>query len=73
MTISEVEEHFEYLTYACDALNIAKANCTKWKRQGYIPWNQQWRLFKLTDGKLIPDAEDPVYARRQGKLCEKQK
>ena len=67
MTIEEVEEYYGNLNQACKALDIAPQNMTKWKRNGYIPWKQQFRLFQLTAGKLMPDAEDPYLVRNPKK------
>ena len=59
MTLTEVEARFGTLTAACKALNISPQNFTKWKRIGYIPWKQQFRLAMLTEGELMPDDNDP--------------
>lgn len=59
MTIEEVVAWFGNLNQACIAINIASQNMTKWKRQGYIPWKQQFRIAMHTDGQLMPDDEDP--------------
>ncbi len=59
MTIEEVVEWFGNLNKACLAINIASQNMTKWKKQGYIPWKQQFKLAVATDGDLLPDDEDP--------------
>lgn len=72
MTIEEVENYYGNLNQACKALDIASQNMTKWKSQGYIPWKQQFRLFQLSKGRLIPDEEDPNLDHRKGsKKCEK--
>lgn len=60
MSIEEVIEWFGNLNQVCIALNIAPQNMTKWKRQGYIPYKQQFRISQLTKGKLKPDKIDPV-------------
>ena len=68
MSIEEVERWFGNLSKACKALNIAPQNMTKWKKQGYIPWKQQFKLAVYTEGDLMPDDEDPFLLRQQGKL-----
>lgn len=59
MTIEEAIKYFGNLNRVCKALNIAPQNMTKWKKGGYIPMLQQYRLAKLTNGALIPDEVDP--------------
>ena len=59
MTIDEVVKFFGNLNKACGALEITGQNMTRWKRQGYIPWKQQFRLAVLTEGELMPDEIDP--------------
>jgi len=60
MSIEEVIAWFGNLNQVCIALKIAPQNMTKWKRQGYIPYKQQFRISQLTKGKLKPDKTDPV-------------
>lgn len=67
MTVDEVEHFYGNLNQACKALGIASQNMTKWKAQGYIPWKQQFRLAYLTEGKLMPDEEDPYLVRNPKK------
>ncbi len=50
MTIDEAREWFGNLNKVCQALNIASQNMTKWKKQGYIPWKQQ---FIIEEAKEI--------------------
>ncbi len=63
MEIQEVEAWFGNLNQAAEALNIASQNTTKWKKQGYIPWKQQFKLATITEGELMPDEEDPYLVR----------
>lgn len=65
MNIKEVEKYFGNLYQACIALEIAPQNMTKWRKKGYIPWKQQFKLAMLTEGKLMPDETDP-YIREKG-------
>lgn len=67
MTIDETEAWFGNLNKACLALKIASQNMTKWKKQGYIPLKQQYRLAELTEGELMPDEEDPYLIRNPKK------
>lgn len=59
MTIEETIKYFGNLNRVCIALDIASQNMTKWKKNGYIPLLQQYRIAKLTNGALIPDEVDP--------------
>ena len=59
MSIEEAVEYFGNLYQVCLALGIAPQNMTKWKKQGYIPYLQQFRLAQITEGELMPDARDP--------------
>lgn len=63
MDIQEVETWFGNLHKACLALKIASQNMTKWKKQGYIPWKQQFKIATVTEGELMPDEEDPYLVR----------
>lgn len=67
MTIEEVELYFGNLNQACKALGIASQNYTKWKKQGYIPHKQQFRLAHITEGALMPDEVDPHIDQRKGR------
>lgn len=59
MNIAEVQEYFGTLYRVCKELNIVPQNMTRWKRQGYIPLIQQYRIAELTEGELMPDEIDP--------------
>ncbi len=69
MTLDEAEEYFGSLYQACRGLNIARQNVTKWRKKGYIPLLQQYRIAELTEGELMPDTVDPKisYAEIQSK------
>jgi hypothetical protein len=67
MTIEEVEDYFGNLNQTCKALGITGQNMTKWRKQAYIPYKQQFRLAYLTNGDLLPDDEDPSVHLRKGK------
>ena len=68
MTIEETESWFKNLNQACLAIGIASQNMTKWKKQGYIPWKQQFKLALYTEGELMPDDEDPHLVRNPKKV-----
>lgn len=65
MTLDEVEAYFGTFYRACKKLEIVPQNMTKWKKQGYIPMIQQYRIAKLTEGELMPDEEDPKKNRKK--------
>jgi hypothetical protein len=67
MTIEEVIAWFGNLNQACIAIDIASQNMTKWKKQGYIPWKQQFKIATVTEGELLPDDEDPYLIRNPKK------
>ncbi len=67
MTIEEVVVWFGNLHQACQALHIASQNMTNWKKQGYIPWKQQFKIATVTEGELMPDDEDPYLLRNPKK------
>ena len=66
MSIDEVIKRFGNLNQVCIALGIASQNMTKWKKQGYIPLLQQYRIAELTEGDLMPDEIDPRILKKQG-------
>jgi hypothetical protein len=59
MTLDETEIYFGTLYRACKMLDITVQNITKWKKQGYIPLLQQYRIAEMTNGYLLPDELDP--------------
>jgi hypothetical protein len=67
MTINEVINWFGNLHKACQAIEIASQNMTKWKEQGYIPWKQQFKIATFTEGELMPDEVDPYLVRHPKK------
>ncbi len=67
VTIEEVVAWFGNLHQACKAIDIASQNMTKWKKQGYIPWKQQFKIATVTEGELLPDDEDPYLVRHPKK------
>lgn len=67
MSIDEVIAWFGNLNQACVALNIASQNMTKWKKQGYIPYKQQYNIAMITQGELMPDEVDPFVIRHPKK------
>lgn len=67
MSIDEVVLWFGNLNQACIALKIAPQNMTKWKKQGYVSWKQQFKLAVITEGELLPDEDDPYLVRNPKK------
>ena len=67
MTIDEVIEYFGNLSQACRALGLTPQSMTSWKKRGYIPYKQQFRLAELTHGELMTDEEDPLVPTLKGK------
>lgn len=59
MNLDDVIGWFGNLNKTCMALELASQNMTKWKRQGYIPWKQQFKIAVITEGALMPDDLDP--------------
>lgn len=64
MSIEEALEYFGTMYRICKCLGIAQANGHNWKRQGYIPLYQQYRIEEITDGVLKADSVDPIAARK---------
>lgn len=58
MTLEEVIEYYGNQSKVARALHISRAALTEWKKRGYVPLVQQYRLEKITKGKL--KAEDEV-------------
>ena len=63
MTLDQVTNFFGSLYQATEALGIARSNITKWRKKGYIPYQQQYRLEEITNGELKRDE----YTHRRGK------
>lgn len=59
MSLDDVEKYFGSLYRATVMLKLAYQNITRWRKQGYIPLLQQYRIAELTDGELMPDEIDP--------------
>jgi len=65
MTIDEVENYFGTMSKCCSQLSITIQNVTQWRRQGYIPLLQQYRIAELTEGELMPDDIDPKTIKKE--------
>lgn len=65
MNLVEVKNHFGSFYRVCKLLGLAPQNMTNWKRNGYIPLLQQYRIAEITQGALMPDQEDPSLAKRK--------
>ena len=70
MNIEEVQQYFGSVYEACKQLNIAPQNMTFWRKKGYIPMLQQYRIAELTEGALMPDEHDPKHWSRKGKQAK---
>jgi hypothetical protein len=68
MNLEEVKNYFGNLHRACTELNLVGQNMTQWKKKGYIPLLQQYRIAELTEGKLMPDEIDPKIVHRKKRL-----
>jgi len=55
MTIEDARQYFGSGYKVCKVLGIARQNYTYWKRQGYIPEMQQYKLELITQGKIKAD------------------
>lgn len=64
MSIDEARQYFGTMYKVCKALGIVPQNMTKWRKQGYIPLLQQYRIAELTEGELMPDEDDPKTLRK---------
>lgn len=65
MTVKEVEKYFGTLYRVCKELGITPQNMTSWRKNGYIPMIQQYRIAELTEGELMPDEIDPKTLRKK--------
>jgi len=63
MTFEEAVEWFGSMYQLCTSIKICPQNATRWKKQGYIPWKQQFRIAQFTEGELMPDDTDPYPGR----------
>ena len=52
MSIEEAINFYGTCSKLCRALGIQRQNITYWKRKGYVPLFQQYRLQELSAGKL---------------------
>ena len=59
MTLEEAENYFGSLYRVCKELKIKQPNITAWRKKGYIPLLQQYKIAELTEGELMPDEIDP--------------
>lgn len=67
MTLEEVMEYYgknspdgvSQANAVADALQVSRPAIAKWNRQGFIPWNTQFRIQVHTEGKLTADIKTP--------------
>lgn len=55
MTLDEVYNHFGSGAAVGRELGLCRTAFNAWKMRGYIPRLQQYRIERLTDGKLKMD------------------
>lgn len=55
MTLDEAVQFYGSGRQICMALGISPQNYTHWRSRGFIPGLQQYRLEKLSEGKLKSD------------------
>lgn len=53
MNLEDVYEYYGTVIKAAEAVNVSRQTFHTWMRKGLIPYNQQQRYEKLTDGKLL--------------------
>ena len=59
MTLEEATKHFGNIYRVCKAINIHPQNGYMWRKRGYIPINQQFRIAAKSGGALQADNFDP--------------
>lgn len=57
MTIEEVLKIYKTGYRVCKELEITRQNFSVWQKRGYIPYRQQLKLERLTNGLLKADLE----------------
>lgn len=55
MTLEEVLTHFGSGASVCRELGLHRTAYNTWKSRGYIPRLQQYRIERITEGKLKVD------------------
>lgn len=65
MTLEEVQNYFGTMYQATKALGLSPQASTQWRRKGYIPLLQQYRVAELTEGELMPDEINPAHLYRK--------
>lgn len=55
MTVTEVETYYTTLAAAAKELGITRQATSKWRDNDLIPFNTQYRIEVLTNGKLKAD------------------
>lgn len=63
MTIDEVYGFYGTITKAAEAVNVNRVTFYAWMKAGNIPYNQQKRYEKLSNGKLIADKNLKEFAK----------
>ncbi len=57
MTLDELIDYYGSGRKACEALGVVPQNYTRWKRENKIPYVQQMRLEKITEGVLRAESD----------------
>lgn len=63
MTLDEVRSYFGSDNKTCQALDIYRQNFTNWRKAGYIPLIQQYKIEALTKGALLASEKDIILNR----------
>ena len=58
MSIDEAIAYFGNGNKLCKALKISRTNITNWRKIGYIPLFQQYRLERITKSELRADKDE---------------
>lgn len=58
MTLDEIKEHFVLYSNAMRQVGLTRHAYLNWRRVGYIPYYQQVKFEKITNGKLKANIND---------------
>jgi len=58
MTLEDIKEHFVLYSNAMRQVGLSKHAYLNWRTAGYIPYHQQVKFEKLTNGKLKANIND---------------
>lgn len=60
MTLEDVYQFYGNITQAAEAVNVSRQTFHAWMRKGFIPFNQQQRYEKLSNGLLKSEKNPSV-------------